>query len=303
MFTRGITPYRIDQKYEPFYLHFVFLHPTQMDVKNPKQMNLTRSYTPFTNIFLSSIIFTEWIPWSTSILAFNAQRWNTHHHIISTSTFAKAPSTKTTSCFRQFMRTQIDWYLSLSDICNAHRKKTRSACTDPPSTCSTGTGYRTSRRIPNHHPRKHSSWCRHTATQTCVHETSPPASHEKKIFWNSSGTLKTGPLTLSSSFGRRLQSYHMGFTVPQNSQIHCSAPHKPKFSFCFFLFQFLCLPCLYYNLILSSLPQLKIRISFFFFSPVGAYSASIKLHWKFKGLGSSEGKLVNQIGKPCTRWR
>ena len=33
-FTRNTAPYRIYQKYDPFYLHFGFLHPTQMDVNN-----------------------------------------------------------------------------------------------------------------------------------------------------------------------------------------------------------------------------------------------------------------------------
>ena len=33
-FTRDVAPYRIYQKYEPFYLHFGFLHPTQIDVNN-----------------------------------------------------------------------------------------------------------------------------------------------------------------------------------------------------------------------------------------------------------------------------
>ena len=33
-FTRDTAPYRIYQKYYPFYLQFGFLHPTQMDVNN-----------------------------------------------------------------------------------------------------------------------------------------------------------------------------------------------------------------------------------------------------------------------------
>ena len=35
-FTRDVTPYHIYQKYDPFYLQFGFLHPTQMDVNNQK---------------------------------------------------------------------------------------------------------------------------------------------------------------------------------------------------------------------------------------------------------------------------
>ena len=33
-FTRCVTPYLIYQKYDPFYLQFGVLHPTQMDVNN-----------------------------------------------------------------------------------------------------------------------------------------------------------------------------------------------------------------------------------------------------------------------------
>ena len=34
LFTRDAAPYRMYQKYDPFYLQFGFLHPTQMDVNN-----------------------------------------------------------------------------------------------------------------------------------------------------------------------------------------------------------------------------------------------------------------------------
>ena len=40
-FTRDTAPYQIHQKYDPFFLHFGLLHPTQMDVNNTNHKSNT----------------------------------------------------------------------------------------------------------------------------------------------------------------------------------------------------------------------------------------------------------------------
>ena len=53
-FTCDTAPYRIYQKYNPFYLQFGFLHPTQMDVSNQKhKVNRVKMFhTVHNNLFV-----------------------------------------------------------------------------------------------------------------------------------------------------------------------------------------------------------------------------------------------------------
>ena len=71
-FTRDTAPYKIYNKYDPFYLQFGFLHPTQMDVNNTThKVNRVKMLHTMHNYLFVQHFFSTLIRLSTSIGVFS----------------------------------------------------------------------------------------------------------------------------------------------------------------------------------------------------------------------------------------